>query len=240
MIRKSIQYDRKPVPDIEKPYGYIYIIRNLVTMRPYIGQKASPVVVDSYWGSSEDLSIDIETLGVQNFSREILDWAKDKNELNQKERYWIDKINTFHGFGYNRSCGGDGLGSGIDHPCYGRHYNLGKNNPFYGVGLQHTVESRAKMSDIKKGCIGEKNNFYGKHHTEEWKQKYRNGANNPVAKKVYQYDLSGNLVKVFDYLKEVTHYGYSEYAVSNRCTGRCKNNQYLGYIWSYTPLQEPD
>ena len=33
-----------------------------------------------------------------------------------------------------------------------------------------------------KGCdrTGEKNSFYGHHHTEEWKQKYRYGKNNPM------------------------------------------------------------
>lgn len=54
-MRQPFKYPRKPIPDIENPYGYIYIIRNLLTLKPYIGQKCSPVVVESYWGSSEIL-----------------------------------------------------------------------------------------------------------------------------------------------------------------------------------------
>jgi group I intron endonuclease len=38
------------------------------------------------------------------------------------------------------------------------------------VGYKHSLESRKKMSEARKG---EKNHFYGRHHTEESKQKIR-------------------------------------------------------------------
>ncbi len=41
-------------------------------------------------------------------------------------------------------------------------------------GFKHTEETKRKMKECK---IGENNPFYGKHHTEEWKQK-RSGKNN--------------------------------------------------------------
>lgn len=235
-MRQPFKYPRKPIPDIENPYGYIYIIRNLLTLKPYIGQKCSPVVVESYWGSSETLNDDIKKLGIKNFSREILDWAASKEELNKKEIYWIENINTFHGFGYNKSCGGDGLGSGKDHPCYGHHYNLGELNPFYGKGIEMTSEVKTKMSIAKQNCFGEKNNFYGHKHTDEWKQKYRNGENNPRSKSVYQYTLDYKLVKTYPYLKAVKFDGFNPDSVSKRCLGKTKSKDYKGFYWSYTPL----
>lgn len=238
-LRKSIHYPRKPISDIADPYGYVYIIRNLITGRPYIGQKNSSVFVDTYWGSSEELLHDIKDLGVTNFSREILDWAGSKEELNQKEVYWIKTINTFKGYGYNKSIGGYGLGVREEHPCYGKHYNLGTNNAFYGKGLTITEEVRKHMSNAKKNSFGEKNNFYGHKHTEEWKEKFRKGQNNPRSKSVYQYDLSGNFVRSFSYVKETRLFGYNSDTISDRCRlkvhGEFKNERvpYKEFLWSY-------
>ena len=52
---------------------------------------------------------------------------------------------------------------------------------------------------------GEKNGMWGKHFSDESKQKMRDkklglydGANNPRARKLYEYDLSGNLTTIWD------------------------------------------
>ena len=47
----------------------------------------------------------------------------------------------------------------------------GKNNPFYGK--HHTEESRQKMRENRPDMSGENNPMCGKHHTEESKQKIR-------------------------------------------------------------------
>ena len=45
----------------------------------------------------------------------------------------------------------------------------GEGNPFYGK--HHTEESKQKISESRKGqCSGEKHPFYGKHHSDESKQ----------------------------------------------------------------------
>ena len=48
----------------------------------------------------------IREYGWDNFDFEILEVT---NELNweKRERYWIEYYNTFHGVGYNETCGGD-------------------------------------------------------------------------------------------------------------------------------------
>lgn len=240
-MRVPIKYPRKPVPDIKNPYGYIYIIRNNLNDKPYIGQKSSPVVVDSYWGSSEHLKEDIKTLGADNFTREVIDWASSKEELNEKEIFWIDLLGTFHGYGYNLSRGGDGLGSGKDHPCFGKHTLVGEKNPWYGIGLTFTPEIKKKMSDKAKMRTGKKNSFYGKHHTQEWKEKYRNGGNNPVAKSCFMYSESGEFIKKYDFVKSTEEDGHRAGTVSDRCRLKCKGKittqriPYHGYLWSYLP-----
>ena len=91
--------------------GFVYLITNNLTGRKYIGKKLAKfskttykVVklkngnkkkkkirskIDSdwqlYYGSSPELSKDIELLGIENFSREILYYCKSKSECSYIE-----------------------------------------------------------------------------------------------------------------------------------------------------------
>ena len=91
--------------------GYVYLITNLASSRKYIGKKLSKFSkttyktvtlkngtkkkkkikskIDSdwldYYGSSIDLNKDIESLGKENFSREILFFCKSKAECSYVE-----------------------------------------------------------------------------------------------------------------------------------------------------------
>lgn len=91
--------------------GYVYMITNTVSGRRYIGKKLAKFSkttyktvklkngtkkkkkirsqIDSdwreYWSSSEELKKDVSLLGEQNFSREILQYCKTKNELSYYE-----------------------------------------------------------------------------------------------------------------------------------------------------------
>ena len=95
----------------ESCVGFIYIITNTITGRKYIGKKLAKFSkttqrtiklkngtkkkkkirskVDSdwrdYWSSSDELKKDIETLGSDNFSREILYYCNSKAECNYIE-----------------------------------------------------------------------------------------------------------------------------------------------------------
>jgi hypothetical protein len=91
--------------------GYVYIITNLTNNKKYIGKKLAKFAkttyktiklkngtkkkkkirskVDSdwkeYWGSSPNLQADINTLGKENFTREILHYCKSKAETSYVE-----------------------------------------------------------------------------------------------------------------------------------------------------------
>ena len=54
------------------------------------------------------------------------------------------------------------------------------------------------------------------------------------AKKVYQYTLEGELVKVWDSVTSCEKEGFHKGHVSNCCLGKQKKHK--GYIWSYEPM----
>lgn len=55
-----------------------------------------------------------------------------------------------------------------------------------------------------------------------------------VAKKIYQYTLDNELVKVWDSTSECGRSGYNRCSVKDCCKGRLKKHK--GYKWSYEPL----
>lgn len=226
-------------------FGYVYMITNRINGCFYIGQKHTTTshIVEDYWGSGEKILNAVNKHGVTSFNRKILAWVgyntspnlqKLQDELDILEEYFIDISGAFeYPHHYNMSKGGKGLGSGEIHPCTGKHYNVGESNAWYGKGIQFTPEIRQRMSEKAKSHTGEKNGFYGKHHTEDWKERYRNGGNNPMARAVLKLDASGNIITRYATLKLVEFDGYSKSAVANRCKGKCINPVYKGYYWKY-------
>jgi hypothetical protein len=90
---------------VEKYYGFVYLIENIDTGKRYIGRKyftkASTKQVKGkkkrirkesdwkdYWGSSQRLLTEIESLGKDKFKRTILRLCETRGECN----YWEAKL----------------------------------------------------------------------------------------------------------------------------------------------------
>ena len=85
--------------------GFVYLITNLTNERKYVGKKLARFKVTKpplkgkknkrrstkesdwrdYWGSSEHLIADVERLGEENFTREILHYCQSRGMLSYLE-----------------------------------------------------------------------------------------------------------------------------------------------------------
>jgi len=99
-------YKGNSIEEIPEGYiGFVYLITNLTNNRKYVGKKLAQFkkskpplkgkklrrkyTVESdwkdYWSSSDNLKADVETLGKDKFTREILYWCTSKAELSYLE-----------------------------------------------------------------------------------------------------------------------------------------------------------
>lgn len=120
----------------------------------------------------------IQKHGPQNFSFEILESHDSESLAFEREKFYIEKYNTFYGEGYNLSEGGDGP-SGRKHSAatkqklrdamLGRYE--GADNPFWGK--THSEDVRKKLSELASKRCGTKSNRWGKKHSPESISKMR-------------------------------------------------------------------
>lgn len=142
--------------------------------------------------------------GWDNFEHEIVASNLTKEEADNFEKLLIKKLNTMDSrYGYNLREGGQ--------------------------NSEISEETRKKISETLKGNILSEETR--KKMSESRKGKYT-GSNSPCAKKVVQYDLQGNLIKIWNSIVEAEReLGLTEYSIS-----RCCNDVHTttgGFIWRY-------
>ena len=150
-------------------YGYIYMTTNLRNNKKYVGKHARASFDKNYYGSGIVIEKALKKHGKNNFKIEILDWAENKQQLNKKEKYWIQYLEAIDSEEfYNISPGGDGgkVWKG-EHPLKGAPK---ENHPRYGKKLSES--SKLKISQSNTGKLtGSNNPMYGDHRFA--------GENNP-------------------------------------------------------------
>jgi group I intron endonuclease len=89
---------------------YVYKTTNLINGKIYVGQLSR--IDESYRGSGTILRSAIEKYGKQNFIRETIEVCRTRDEMNERERYWIAALQSQNkNVGYNIADGGEGVGS---------------------------------------------------------------------------------------------------------------------------------
>lgn len=209
---------------------YIYITTNLINGKQYIGQHHGELN-DSYLGSGSVLKKAIQLYGKENFKKEIIEICDNFEELNISEKKWIKYYNAVEDdHFYNIAEGG---------------FN---SNPCAGLSKEADIERRRKMSIASTGkrnhfygqhFCGKDSPMYGKHHTEEAKQKMREkkiGGKAPTAKGVDIYTLNGEYIRSFETQKDFKIFlGLSPNGGTTTLKKYIEQQKpYHGYIVKYT------
>jgi hypothetical protein len=163
LISHWVRYDTEEpfVPNLDK-FGFVYLITNTKTTKAYVGckqyfsmgKKKRKHKWEIYTGSSKYLNEDIEKIGKEHFTFEVIAEYKNKRSLRYYEMYYQVKWNVL-----------TATIEGSDEPSYYNSYVGGK---FYRPVESYTPE-------FNKGCrernLGEKNPMFGKKRSDEVKKK---------------------------------------------------------------------
>lgn len=162
-------------------YGYVYLTTNKINGMKYIGQHHTNQFDDHYLGSGKLIKEAIQKYGKQNFNVKILKICYSRDELNDFEKYFIDKY-------------GADLSSQFYNICTGGLNSRGRrsfNNPRYGINVSSDTRQKISKSNLGKQRSeewkvkhrGENSSFYNHTHTEDWKSmmsKQHTGVGNPM------------------------------------------------------------
>ena len=186
----------------------VYKHTNKINGKVYIGITKRPVLERWRVGKgykSQYFSRAIAKYGWDNFDHEIIDTGLSKRDACQREKALI-KAHKSHltAYGYNMTWGGDGGGM-LNH-C-------------------HTDSAKEKIRIARKR-IG----FSEKH--KQHISIAKTGLNHHFAKKVYQYDKSGNFIKEWPYMSlAANQLNISKGNIGEVCNGNRKTAG--GFIWKY-------
>lgn len=205
----------------------IYLFTNKTNGKQYVGQTVRDFKVRLQEHlRKQDIIFDkaLNKYGIDNFEYDIIDQAETIEELNAKEIFWINKLNSITPNGYNQCCGGENT-----------------------LGFKHREDSRRKMSLVKrkKGSMkGKNNHYYGKKHSPEVLQKMKDAWTEErkqlASERSKAMDRSYLFVKVknvdtgeiFNSVKEAAAaYGLKDTHISKVCKGKGKTTG--GFRWEY-------
>ena len=155
-------------------FGVIYKITNTVNGKPYIGKTKQTLNrrIGQHKRANSVIGQTIRKYGRENFTVEVIEECDTLEQLNERERFWIAFFNCKAPKGYNLTdCGDGSLGCTQETRDKMSVAQRGEKNHFFGK--HHTAETRAKL---KIANAGEKNFNFGKHRTTATRKKI--GAGN--------------------------------------------------------------
>jgi len=253
---------------LKNNYGQIYMIENTINNKKYIGQTTNEKVLHGrYRGNTlcesvknTHLKNSIRKYGEENFKISQICVCDTKEELNEKEIYYINLYNTTNSiYGYNKHKGGLGgkqsdevinriRQSCVDHWKHNEEKRLsyskrvsGCNNPIYKKG-DHSEYTKNKISNTRryKISIGEIDisNARRVSHSKDAEEKRTLSK----AKLVYvQYNKNGDEINhwfskrsMFLYLSEkgMTHYKtYGSFKLKISEKNIFNESGYFGYFY---------
>ena len=97
-------------------FGVIYLINNLLNGMKYVGQTINlKQRISQHKRGNQYIDFEIQKYGWENFKFEVLEECASREQLNEREKFWIRELNTKKPNGYNLTDGGKGITGCTDH-----------------------------------------------------------------------------------------------------------------------------
>jgi group I intron endonuclease len=168
----------------------IYKTTNLVNGKFYIGKDENNNNNNKYLGSGKILKLAFEKYGKENFKKEIIESCISKVELEEREKYWIDKLSATT-LGYNITEGGTG-----GQTKFKTIYQYGKNGDLLKKwDSSSLVEKKLGIdsSAILKNCKGVLKSAGGYIWSYESNGVDKYNDNKSIS--ILQYDMNGDFIE---------------------------------------------
>ena len=164
----------------------IYKTINLISGKIYIGQDSNNN--PDYIGSGNLIKLAIKKYGKENFKKTIIEECFSKEQLNEREKFWIEKLNSRDKtIGYNISSGGDGGDTISQHPNKKEiikrisSKNIGKKRSSefcdrlrdIHIGIKRSAETIRKTKENHADFSGKNNPSWGLKRNKETIQKLK-------------------------------------------------------------------
>ena len=185
----------------------IYMIENILNGKFYIG-KTVKTVQDRFkqhircakYGINRKLYDAMNHYGIDKFVFYVIeDNIQSEDVLNEREIYWITKLNAIEN-GYNMAEGGQG-GASIVPKHWDENHHASFHDYLYNRGGRERLSKRMKENPPMKGCK----------HTDDAKKKM--SQSKEKYKEIYSQKFSGENNPMYGYTKEYveTHKNESEF-----------------------------
>lgn len=230
--------------------GYIYKIWNDVNNLLYIGQTSLTIQIRFKQHIQEtkkpncDLHRAMQKYGVNHFFVEQLDKISCQTEneriylLNELEKYYIKKFNTFV-CGYNMTIGGEYTGNTWEEVEVIQ-YDLFCNQ----ITIYHSITEASRITNVsrsdisfccaKNGKIYSAGGYIWRYINQPLKDEEKQELIQRYDKRIKQYDYYGNLIKIFNNPTEAVLYLHTNPKNIGNITGSCKGRGgACGFIWRY-------
>ena len=145
-------------------FGVIYLITNLFNGMKYVGQTTRSVEqrFKEHFHEKTYIGNAMRKHSMKNFTIEVIETCETREQLNEREKFWIAELKCMSPSGYNLTEGGEGIIGWERTPEY--YAKLSVANKGKNKGRHLSAEHRAKLSEMERG---EKNPFFGKRHTKK-------------------------------------------------------------------------
>ena len=144
-------------------YGVIYKVTCTINGKNYVGQTTLTIQerFNAHCKADSLLGKDIRSFGRENFRIEVIEDCENANQLNERERFWINELNCKFPNGYNTMNGGSCIRERKNNselaPMNKKDFLflvIGAKIAYYRTLRQLTQAELAKRANLSKGSIG--------------------------------------------------------------------------------------